>query len=71
MTSKTSSSAPLGVRKVERPRPLRSVSHTGIPSSGNGSNFPNASNVNAQHRFSAQDMSTSKLKMSILKLVYR
>ena len=51
MASKSSNSAPLGIRKVERPRPLRSISHTGIPSS----NLTNASS-SSQQRYSGQDI---------------
>ena len=49
----TSKSAPLGVRNVERPRPLRSVSHIGIPASS--TNMANAG-MNDDRRMSAQDV---------------
>ena len=47
----SSKSAPLGIRRVERPRPLRSVSHIGIPNSSNAGNAP------GNRRLSAQDVS--------------
>lgn len=67
MSSKTSNSAPLGVRRVERPRPLRSISHTGIPnSSRNGSNITNAS---SNQRISAQEMSTMEDVVKLLEFI--
>merc|ERR1711976_465841 len=50
--SSTSSVAPLGVRKVERPRPLRSLSHVGHQTNVNLANAP------TNRRLSAQDVST-------------
>ena len=58
MTTKSSTSAvaPLGVRKVERPRPLRSLSHVGHQTSN-----ANLANANSNRRLSAQDVSTGKM----------
>ena len=53
--SSTSSVAPLGVRKVERPRPLRSLSHVGHQTNVNLANAP------TNRRLSAQDVSTGKI----------
>jgi len=63
MASKSSNSAPLGIRKVERPRPLRSISHTGIPSS----NLTNASS-NSQQRNSFQDIPMEEI-VKLLELI--
>ena len=52
--SSTSSVAPLGVRKVERPRPLRSLSHVGHQTN------VNLANAATNRRLSAQDVSTGK-----------
>ena len=54
----TSKSAPLGVRNVERPRPLRSVSHIGIPASS--TNMANAG-MNDDRRMSAQDVGSGTI----------
>ena len=59
----TSKSAPLGIRHVERPRPLRSVSHIGIPNSGN---MVNASAAN--RRLSAQDVSEGNIFSKFINL---
>ena len=56
--SSTSSVAPLGVRKVERPRPLRSLSHVGHQTN------VNLANAATNRRLSAQDVSTGKFRMS-------
>ena len=59
----TSKSAPLGVRNVERPRPLRSFSHIGI-SSGT-----NMTNTNSQAENSAQDVSSVEEVVQLLEQV--
>jgi len=63
MASKSSNSAPLGIRKVERPRPLGSISHTGIPSSS----LTNASS-NSQQRNSFQDIPMEEI-VKLLELI--
>jgi hypothetical protein len=63
MASKSSNSAPLGIRKVERPRPLRCISHTGIPSSS----LTNASS-NSQQRNSFQDIPMEEI-VKLLELI--
>jgi len=62
----TSKSAPLGVRNVERPRPLGSVSHIGIPASG--TNVTNANN-NEDKRMSAQDVGSVEEVVQLLEQV--
>ena len=59
----TSKSAPLGVRNVERPRPLRSVSHIGIPASS--TNMANAG-MNDDRRMSAQDVGSGIMNYHFL-----
>jgi len=62
----TSKSAPLGVRNVERPRPLRSVSHIGIPASS--TNMTNSNSVD-NRRMSAQDVSSVEEVVQLLEQV--
>jgi len=62
----TSKSAPLGVRNVERPRPLRSVSHIGIPASS--TNMANAG-MNEDRRMSAQDVGSVEEVVQLLEQV--
>lgn len=62
----TSKSAPLGVRNVERPRPLGSVSHIGIPASG--TNLTNSNPVD-NRRMSAQDVSSVEEVVQLLEQV--
>lgn len=56
----SSKSAPLGIRRVERPRPLGSVSHIGIPNSSNAGNAP------GNRRLSAQDVSEVEEALQLL-----
>jgi len=62
----TSKSAPLGVRNVERPRPLGSVGHIGIPASG--TNMANAG-MNEDRRMSAQDVGSVEEVVQLLEQV--
>jgi len=62
----TSKSAPLGVRNVERPRPLGSVGHIGIPASG--TNMANAG-MTEDRRMSAQDVSSVEEVVQLLEQV--
>ena len=62
----TSKSAPLGVRNVERPRPLGSVSHIGIPASG--TNTTNSNPVD-NRRMSVQDVSSVEEVVQLLEQV--
>jgi hypothetical protein len=61
--SSTSSVAPLGVRKVERPRPLRSLSHVGHQTN------VNLANAATNRRLSAQDVSTVEEIIQLLEQV--
>jgi len=60
----TSKSAPLGVRNVERPRPLGSVSHIGIPAS----NMANAG-MTEDRRMSPQDVGSVEEVVQLLEQV--
>jgi len=62
----TSKSAPLGVRNVERPRPLGSVGHIGIPASG--TNMANAG-MSDDRRMSAQDVGSVEEVVQLLEQV--
>ena len=62
----TSKSAPLGVRNVERPRPLRSFSHIGISS---GTNMTNTNSQAENRRMSAQDVSSVEEVVQLLEQV--
>merc|ERR1711860_177717 len=61
--SSTSSVAPLGVRKVERPRPLGSLSHVGHQTDAD------LANAATNRRMSAQDVSTVEEIIHLLEQV--